>query len=166
MESGNKINNNQTMTVKRLHWILSAAIKDGHGDLPVKFSVSEEPDDGDIVESIYNVSDWRLVTGKEGTLFLETTISGEDNGKKIDDEQVEFIEGLLADESKTWEERLDEIIAWRKKNRGLLGIHVSIMPPKDGAPFDPEKFAEELCRIALEAAKGELKEVDISKEEL
>ena len=71
MESGNKINNNQTMTVKRLHWILSAAIKDGHGDLPVKFSVSEEPDDGDIVESIYNVSDWRLVTGKEGTLFLE-----------------------------------------------------------------------------------------------
>ena len=40
------------------------------------------------------------------------------------------------------------------------------MPPKDGAPFDPEKFAEELCRIALEAAKGELKEVDISKEEL
>ena len=166
MESGNEINSNQTMTVKRLHWILSAAIKDGHGDLPVKFSVSEEPDDGDIVESIYNVSDWRLVTGKEGTLFLETTISGEDNGKEIDYEQVEFIEGLLADESKTWEERWDAIVVWRKKNRRLLGIHVSVMPPEEGAPIDTEKYAEEFCRVALGAAKGELKEVDITKEPL
>ena len=83
-----------------------------------------------------------------------------------DQEQVEFIEGLFSDESKTWEERWDAIVAWRKKNRGLKGVHISVMPPKDGISIDTEKFAEELCRIALEAAKGELKEVDITKEEL
>lgn len=84
----------------------------------------------------------------------------------IDKEQVEFIEGLFSDESKTWEQRWDAIVAWRKKNRGLLGIHVSAMPPKEGVQIDTERHAEELCRVALGAAKGELKEVDITKEPL
>ena len=85
---------------------------------------------------------------------------------EIDKEQVEFIDGLFSDESKTWEQRFDAIVEWRKKNRGLKGVHVSVMPRDDDMPIDTEKFAEELCRIALESAKGELKEVDISKEEL
>ena len=85
---------------------------------------------------------------------------------EVDNEQVRFIEDTIADSSKTWEQRFDAIVEWRKKNRGLLGIHVSVMPPKEGAPIDPEKFAEELCRVALGAAKGELKEVDITKEPL
>ena len=83
-----------------------------------------------------------------------------------DKEQVEFIEGLFSDESKTWEQRFDAIVEWRKKNRGLKGVHVSVMPCQEDMPIDSEKVAEELCRIALESAKGELKEVDISKEEL
>ena len=52
-----------------------------------------------------------------------------------DKEQIEFIEGLFSDESKTWENRLDEIIAWRKKNRGLQGFHVSVLPLKGGADY-------------------------------
>lgn len=84
----------------------------------------------------------------------------------IDNEQVEFIEGLFSDGRKTWEQRFDAIVEWRKKNRGLKGAHISVMPPKDGIPIDTEKFAEELCRVALETAKGELKEVDITEEPL
>ncbi len=38
---------------------------------------------------------------------------------EIDKEQVEFIDGLFSDESKTWEERFDAIVEWQKKNRGL-----------------------------------------------
>ena len=83
-----------------------------------------------------------------------------------DKEQVEFIEGLFSDESKTWEQRFDAIVEWRKKNRGLKGVHVSVIPKDDNKQIDIEKLAEELCRIALESANGELKEVDISNEEL
>ena len=83
-----------------------------------------------------------------------------------DKKQVEFIEGLFSDGSKTWEQRFDAIVEWRKKNRGLKGVHISVMPTKDGIPIDMEKFAEELCRVALGAAKGELKEVDITERPL
>ena len=85
---------------------------------------------------------------------------------EIDKEQVEFIEGLFSDGSKTWEHRFDAIVEWRKKNRGLEGVHISVMPPKDGIQIDTENLAEELCRVALGSAKGELKEVDITKEPL
>ena len=87
-----------------------------------------------------------------------------------DDEQVKFIEEVLAG-SETWQEKFSKIVEWRKKNRGLLGVHVS-------APLDvmcgvrrvedpyaeAEKMAMDLCLIALESAKGELKEVDWSRE--
>ena len=85
---------------------------------------------------------------------------------EIDKEQVEFIDGLFSDESKPWEQRFDEIIEWRKKNRGLRDFHVSLIPTTDGSKPDIEKVAEELCRMSLESAKGELKEVDVTDEPL
>ena len=80
-----------------------------------------------------------------------------------DKEQVEFIEGLFSDESKTWEQRFDALVEWRKKNRGLLGVHITLNPTIKEGDVDGEKVAEELCKIALESAKGELKEVDITE---
>lgn len=85
---------------------------------------------------------------------------------EVDKEQVEFIESLFSDGSKTWEQRFDAIIEWRKKNRGLRDFHVSLMPTIDGSKPDIEKVAEELCRMSLESAKGELKEVDVTDEPL
>ena len=85
---------------------------------------------------------------------------------EADKEQVEFIEGLFSDRSKTWEKRFESIVAWNKKNRGLLGYHITLNPTMKETDVDIEKVSEELCRIALESAKGELKEVDITKVDL
>ena len=82
---------------------------------------------------------------------------------EVDNELVRFIEDTIADSSKTWEQRLDSIISWRKKNRGLLGLHITLNPTIKEGDVNGEKVAEEICKIALGAAKGTLKEVPLSE---
>ncbi|MBO6031890.1 MAG: hypothetical protein J6Q22_10655 [Prevotella sp.] len=82
---------------------------------------------------------------------------------EVDNEQVRFIEDTIADSSKTWEQRFDSIVSWRKKNRRLLGLHITLNPTIKEGDVNVEKVAEELCKIALESAKGTLEEVPLSE---
>ena len=91
---------------------------------------------------------------------------------EIDEELATFIEKAIS-ESVDYCEALDKVIEWQKKNRELIGIHI-------GAPLDvmcgqrkvedpvdeANKIAKDTLVILLESARGQLKEVDISQEEL
>ena len=91
---------------------------------------------------------------------------------KIDEELVNFIESAMS-EAKSNMEALDKVVEWQKKHRGLTGFHVS-------APLDvlcgqrevedpyaeSEEIAHEVLMVMLESARGQLKEVDVTKEVL
>ena len=84
---------------------------------------------------------------------------------KRDDELAEFIKSVIDGEG-TWQQKLDKIIDWEKKHRGLRGLHVS-------APLDvmcgqreikdvnqeAEKMAHDLCLMEQARAESRLKEV-------
>ena len=86
---------------------------------------------------------------------------------EIDEELANYIEEAIDNSNGDYCSALDKVVEWRKKNRGLKGIHVSY-PPLDvmcGARKveDPVAEANNVAKDALEimlaSAKGELKEV-------
>lgn len=47
------------------------------------------------------------------------------NENGIDEELVKYIEEAIANSNGDYCSALDKVVEWRKKNRGLKGIHVS-----------------------------------------
>ena len=89
---------------------------------------------------------------------------------KLDEELVKYIEETIDNSNGDYCSALDKVVEWRKKNRGLKGIHVST--PLDvmcGARKveDPvaeaNRVAESALNMMLESAKGELKEVPLDE---
>lgn len=85
--------------------------------------------------------------------------------RERDNELAEFIKSVIDGEG-TWQQKLDKIIDWEKKHRGLKGFHVS-------APLDvmcgqreitdvnqeAEKMAHDLCLMEQSVAEGKCEEV-------
>ena len=90
---------------------------------------------------------------------------------EIDEELASYIESTIAESNGNYIGALDKVIEWMKQNRELKGFHV-------GTPLDVlcgqrevEDPVEEANKVAhgtllmlLESAKGELEEVDVTKE--
>ena len=85
---------------------------------------------------------------------------------EVDNEQVEFIRSLMSDESKTWKQRWDSLVAWNREHRGWKGCHATFGNKKDGTAPTEEEMCEELCRIVLGRAEGRLEEVDVTGQPL
>ena len=93
-----------------------------------------------------------------------------DNNKRaqmneIDEELATFIEKAIS-ESVDYCEALDKVVEWRKKNRGLKGIHVS--PSLDvmcgtrkveDPVAEANNVAKDALVIMLASAQGKIKEV-------
>ena len=91
---------------------------------------------------------------------------------EIDEELATFIEATM-DNEKSHCAALDKVIAWQKEHRGLKGFHIS-------APLDvmcgqrqvedpyaeSEKMAHDVLKMMLASARGQLEEVDVTKEVL
>ena len=85
---------------------------------------------------------------------------------EIDEELVKYIEEAIANSNGNYCSALDKVVEWRKKNRGLKGIHVS--PPLDvmcgtRKVEDPVAEANDIAKdtlvIMLASTQGKLKEV-------
>ena len=90
---------------------------------------------------------------------------------EIDEELVKVIDEAIS-ASPSYVEALDKVVEWKKKNRGLKGIHISpsldlILNPDDCRKIDPKveanKMAHDVLLMLRASAKGELKEVPISE---
>ncbi len=90
---------------------------------------------------------------------------------EIDEELANYIEETIANSNGDYCSALDKVIKWQKKNRDLIGFHVStpldilcgqrkVEDPVDEA----NKIAHATLKMLLESAKGQLK--DITNEEL
>ena len=85
---------------------------------------------------------------------------------EIDEELVKYIEEVIANSNGDYCSALDKVVEWRKKNRGLKGIHVSpsldvmcgtrkVEDPVDEA----NNVAKDALVIMLASAQGKIKEV-------
>ena len=90
---------------------------------------------------------------------------------KLDEELVKYIEETIDNSNGDYCSALDKVIEWKKKNRGLKGIHVS--PPLDvmcgqrtiDCPKEEaEKMAHDILLMDLACARGQYK--DVTNEEL
>ena len=91
---------------------------------------------------------------------------------EIDEELAKFIEESMSN-SKDYCEALDKVIKWQKKNRDLIGFHVSTPldilcgQRKVENPIDEaNKIAHATLKMLLESARGQLEEVDVTNEVL
>ncbi len=89
---------------------------------------------------------------------------------KLDEELVKYIEEIIDNSNGDYCSAFDKVVEWRKKNRGLKGIHVS--PPLDvmcsarnveDPIAEANNVAKDALTIMLESAKGELKEVPLDE---
>lgn len=76
-----------------------------------------------------------------------------------DEELVEYMESLEKNDSLTYLEKMQKVIDWEKKNRGLKGYHISLGPLEKN--ISNEEIAEEWFKMKFNSAEGKLKEVDI-----
>ena len=85
---------------------------------------------------------------------------------EIDEELANYIEKAIANSNGDYCSALDKVIAWQKKNRDLIGFHVStpldilcgqrkVEDPVDEA----NKIAHATLKMLLESARGQLMEV-------
>ena len=90
---------------------------------------------------------------------------------EIDEELVKVIDEAISGSS-SYVDALDKVVEWKKKNRGLKGIHISpsldlILNPDDCRKIDPKveanKMAHDVLLMLRASAKGELKEVPMSE---
>lgn len=90
--------------------------------------------------------------------------------EKRDDELADFIKSVIDGEG-TWRQKFDKIVAFEKKNRDLIGFHVSapldVMCGQrkiDNPVDEAEKMAHDLCLMLQASAEGKLEEVtDLDK---
>ena len=80
--------------------------------------------------------------------------------EKPDEEAVAFFEVLANDESLSWEQRLEKMIAWEKEHRGLKAVHCTVWDEN----ATKEDVARGLFQMKLSSAKGE--DEDVTNEEL
>lgn len=92
--------------------------------------------------------------------------------QKADAELAKFIEDAIANSGSNTE-ALAKVIEFEKGHRGLVGFHMSApldvmcgMRKIDDPKAEAENMAHDMLCIKLEAAKGELKEVDATNEVL
>ena len=78
--------------------------------------------------------------------------------------RLAFIEATVERKDLTWVQKLDAIIAWKKRNEGLKGFHASVYPKEDGTEPEPEEIAHDICMMELASARGQFK--DITNEDL
>lgn len=76
-----------------------------------------------------------------------------------DEELVEYMESLEKNDLLTYLEKMQKVINWEKKNRGLKGYRISLGPLEKN--ISNEEIAEEWFKMKFNSAEGKLKEVDI-----